>query len=115
MLGKPSILGYTRYVTENRKRAQRTYRVSCAWGCGREWDTPLKPPASGIGCGRGECVEKHNAAVTAARQDARKRAVQTRRERAGQPRTVLMGEFAQAMLLAGNVNKKAARRAAEEG
>lgn len=73
-------------MTETRKRARQTYTVTCVWGCGTTWTTPLRPPAEGVGCGANpECTAKHNAAVAEVDQLRRERAVQRRQERATRP------------------------------
>jgi hypothetical protein len=82
------------------------YTITCVWGCGTTWDSPLRPPAEGVGCGKGACVAKHNAAVRAANELRRQRAAQLRRERAVRgPQVVMAGEWAQVGMLLGAVRK----------
>jgi len=59
----------------------KTYTTACV-DCGVEMDTPRKPPAAGLCCGFGPCLDAHNARVIAAQVEAKER----RRARAAQRR-----------------------------
>lgn len=74
----------------------KTYRAMCVWGCGTEITSRRKLPA-GIGCGRGECVTKHNAAVVAA--DRAAAAARAARPRRPKPQPVMTGEWGMAVML----------------
>ena len=67
-----------------------TFEIPCAWGCGETIRTNRKPPKGGLGCGKGECLDKHNQAALAARSAPR-----PRRPRA----TPVTGEIGRAFML----------------
>lgn len=68
---------------------RKTYTTTCAYG-GEEITTRLPPSKrrGGVGCGRGECLDKHNAAAAgyAAEETARRSAAaKAGHARKGQP------------------------------
>ncbi|HEY3751634.1 MAG TPA: hypothetical protein VGL80_20830 [Pseudonocardiaceae bacterium] len=82
------------------------YTITCVWGCGTTWNSPLRPPTEGVGCGKGECNTKHNAAVAEADELRRQRRNRLARERrAAGPQVVMAGEWAQVGMLLGAVRK----------
>lgn len=49
-------------------KRKRTFTTTCVY-CTRSMTLSFRPPKQGIGCGQGECIARHNAAVEAARKE----------------------------------------------
>lgn len=86
------------------------HSVTCVWGCDTTWTIPRKPPADGLGCGKGECARKHAAAVVAYQEARAEQAKARTKARAVAPKPAPMyGDWGMVCLLANGGVKKGQR------